>query len=188
MEDLLELTKKSYELTILSNSKSNTRRMERGTKNLRWCNPWVAGGYRCNIAWYWPFSIADDDDPQHTAKRLLKMHTNRYENRKAKELNLERIFRKQAQPHSPTSSQSTQHSLCSIALRVIQTGPHFPPQQFPHTHIILSTSSRKLSLPQQGVFLITYLCFPHKSWFYFLVQITVLQLLYYISYYNLKFW
>jgi hypothetical protein len=37
-----------------------------------------------------------DDDPQHAAKRLLKIHTNRYENRKAKELNLEWICKKQA--------------------------------------------------------------------------------------------
>jgi hypothetical protein len=56
-------------------------------------------------------SIADDDgdddnDPQHTAKRLLKMHTNRYENRKAKELNLEWICKKQAQLQPPTSTKA----------------------------------------------------------------------------------
>ena len=34
MEDMLELTKKSCELTIFSNSKSNTRRIEGGDKEL----------------------------------------------------------------------------------------------------------------------------------------------------------
>jgi hypothetical protein len=50
MKDLLELSKKSCEPTILSNSKSNTRRMERGIMNTRWCTPQVARGWRWNIA------------------------------------------------------------------------------------------------------------------------------------------
>jgi hypothetical protein len=45
MEDMLELTKKSCELTIFSNSKNNTRRSEKKSKNLRWCIPAVAKGW-----------------------------------------------------------------------------------------------------------------------------------------------
>lgn len=133
--------------------------------------------------------MADEGDPQHTAERLLKMHTNRYEKRKAKELNLERIFRKQAQPQPTTSSQNTQHSLRSIAFSVIQPGPPFLPQQLPHTGTILSTSSGKLFFATAVcIFYYIFICPRLKFIFHFLVHIIVLQLLYYILYYNLKFW
>jgi len=86
------------------------------------------------------------------------MYTNRYGNRKAKELNLERIFKKQAQLQPPTSSRSTQHQHHT---ECHPTWTTLSPQQLPHTHIICTFNQlQKLCLPQQCVFLTKYLFVP----------------------------
>jgi len=114
------------------------------------------------------------------------MYTNRYGNRKAKELNLERIFKKQAQLQPPTSSQVLN---ISITLNVIQPGPHSPLNNCPtHISYVLSTSYKSFIYQSSMYFLPNIYLSQIK--FYFISKFKLLYYSYciYIPYYNLKFW
>lgn len=110
-------------------------------------------------------STADDYESQHKVTRLFKMHnnyTNRYEKQYAKELNWEQFFKKQAQLHPKYPISSLEHH--------IRRHPNWTtlfPQQLLHTHIILSTSSKKLVFHSSASFLLNIYLSQIKDYFIF---------------------